>query len=945
MPKGVFSLVQTKTIPGRCRVHLIHAEEDLLCDWQPSQFERHVIAHRLDYTVVSGSDKWMGASKQQYLHWLRWQLPLGRHELAHLKLRHPEVIPVRDGMAAPLSGSALKPSWIDTSGAQRLPSSCLPSTSDDALLPLLNQCVPDQGITSMEEAQALLLRNFRVGGQESECTKWLTAITRDLLRRPIPFREVFVILALFLPQLPFAEGAQLAMHLWTSPVVRRQETIVQVTPVAQGLRDMDEYRIAFPTHSGASIFCAQEPTEQQYRQLFSMPSDKVHVGCQVGKVYRIIVREHAEALALLGVLLEYTPQPKKRSKQGGEETLEESTARHSSPRAWVIAVIPVPDAFAPLPTSGELGMNIDTKWGLPACMRRLSPQTTSLQILDHAEVGSTASADHLLQMAAMPLEHKTTALGIPYARPVAYHFDGAEALQQSLFSLFALLITGDAPRHCPSATVLSWKLCKAARTDSAHITSVAFSLAALQTGRSTLAVAGVFGAGKTRSLTFLLVWLALTTNLKIGVVHKENPAGRAITKLLGSLALDNEQAKLFVRAVSREEDMANAASTRYDIAMQYCSGAIPVIATTGLVWEQKAHMHSALRVHMEQVDILVGEEAQQDMDLKSAFVPAIPRQPFLRLLFGDPKQSPGGVADNLREHRALLLKAPIGLLAAHRWYMPHDLPVVLCNLLHSSTEVPLDMLSEAAEEASRGRLGGQWYTEQHCPSSSPVGAALQAAHKDLGKVDFSTPEGLLAGLGYAITRPGHCYQFQQANLASERSGVSGVHQWSVMLPTSARVAQEVYEPLIGIQYPMLCSCKNGRWQIGTGSIRLNEKTPTGLRFVQWIHQDPREATRADPPPESARAVYLQITRKDSATSLRSFCHQSRRNTNVETAVKVAGATAKHCIVLHGQSVLACPLNMHGLEGAAQVIAALLHGVCTVRTGQPPFASLNTMPGR
>ena len=415
--------------------------------------------------------------------------------------------------------------------------------------------------------------------------------------------------------------------------------------------------------------------------------------------------------------------------------------------------------------------------------------------------------------------------------------------------------------------------------------SVAFSLAAaLQTGRSTLAVAGVFGAGKTRSLTFLLVWLALTTNLKIGVVHKENPAGRAITKLLGSLALDNEQAKLFVRAVSREEHMANAASTRYDIAMQYCSGAIPkakvVIATTGLVWEQKAHMHSALRVHMEQVDILVGEEAQQDMDLKSAFVPAIPR---------------------------------------HRWYMPHDLPAVLCNLLHSSTEVPLDMLSEAAEEASRGCLGGQWHTEKHCPSSSPVGAALQAAHKDLGKVDFSTPEGLLAGLGYAITRPGHCYQFQQANLALDRSGVSGVHQWSVMLPTSARVAQEVYEPLIGIQYPMLCSCKNGRWQIGTGSIRLNEKKPTGLRFVQWIHQDPREATRADPPPESTRAVYLQIeswlavqaeepdnvlvltTRKDSATSLRSFCHQSRRNTNVETAVKVAGATAKHCIVLHGQS--------------------------------------------
>ena len=144
--------------------------------------------------------------------------------------------------------------------------------------------------------------------------------------------------------------------------------------------------------------------------------------------------------------------------------------------------------------------------------------------------------------------------------------------------------------------------------------------------------------------------------------------------------------------------------------------------------------------------------------------------------------------------------------------------------------------------------------------------------------------------------------------------------------------------------------------------------------------DPREAARADPPPESTRAVYLQIeswlpvtdeeqdnilvltTRKESATSLRSFCHQSRRNTNVETAVKVAGASAKHCIVLHGNSsflsghsnnsdfdkecytranvalsratdltVLACPLNMHGLEGATQVIAALLHGACTLHT--------------
>ena len=65
------------------------------------------------------------------------------------------------------------------------------------------------------------------------------------------------------------------------------------------------------------------------------------------------------------------------------------------------------------------------------------------------------------------------------------------------------------------------------------IVSMAASLAlALRAGRSTLAEAGVFGAGKTRSLTFLLAWLALTTHLKIAVVRKKNPAGWTITELL-----------------------------------------------------------------------------------------------------------------------------------------------------------------------------------------------------------------------------------------------------------------------------------------------------------------------------------------------------------------------------------------------------------------------------
>ena len=155
----------------------------------------------------------------------------------------------------------------------------------------------------MEEAQALLLRNFRVGGaQQSDCADWLTAVTRDLLA-PIPFREVFVILALFLPQLPFAEGARVDNQLWSSPVIQQQATEVQVTPVARGLRGMNECRIAFPAHSRAAAFCSPETTVQQIGHLTSIPPEKIRIGCQVGKVYRIVFQEDAAVFTLLGVLL------------------------------------------------------------------------------------------------------------------------------------------------------------------------------------------------------------------------------------------------------------------------------------------------------------------------------------------------------------------------------------------------------------------------------------------------------------------------------------------------------------------------------------------------------------------------------------------------------------------------------------------------------------------
>ena len=67
----------------------------------------------------------------------------------------------------------------------------------------------------------------------------------------------------------------------------------------------------------------------------------------------------------------------------------------------------------------------------------------------------------------------------------------------------------------------------------------------------------------------------------------------------------------------------------------------------------------------------------------------LPASAFFRLLLGDPKQSPGGVADGQRAHRTLLLKAPIGLRAPTTWHMPHQMPGVFHTLLRQGRGLAL----------------------------------------------------------------------------------------------------------------------------------------------------------------------------------------------------------------------------------------------------------------
>ena len=509
MPKSVLAALVATAEPDRRNYYLVHAAEDCLCDWKPTENKLDMLQQSLHITYVTDSARWMGKRKHCYWHWLQCQLPAGKVSLTTLKLTHPDVIPRRDRIAAPMRLA----SWIrfetamtseDWEGAISLLVSNL-HCPDQELLVLLQSCVAGQPIASMEEAQALLLKNFRVGkGPQSACAQWLTEMARDLLA-PIPFREVFVILALFLPQLTFVDEATTRQELWSSPTVRKFGLVVEVTPTATGLQGMHEYRIAFPSGSQTAIFCPAHFQGCNFEQLASSPSSTVHMGSQAGKAYRIVLEEHGACYSVLALLLAFVSPSRKRK---GDESPSEKLRRLSSPRRWDVALVPFPEDFAPLPTPTETGLACPAPWAFPPSLCVLEPRATKLRVLAIAEAGDTVTADHLLQMACLAAEHKPTVLGIPGQVPIPYQLECTVVLLQSLHALFQLLTSGNTMQYCPQASSFAVALGTAARQDNGHIVSMAASLAlALRAGRSTLAVAGVFGAGKTRSLTFLLAWL------------------------------------------------------------------------------------------------------------------------------------------------------------------------------------------------------------------------------------------------------------------------------------------------------------------------------------------------------------------------------------------------------------------------------------------------------
>ena len=224
----------------------------------------------------------------------------------------------------------------------------------------------------------------------------------------------------------------------------------------------------------------------------------------------------------------------------------------------------------------------------------------------------------------------------------------------------------------------------------------------------------------------------------------------------------------------------------------------------------------------------------------------------------------------------------------------------------------------------------------------------------------------------------------QATLNSQTAGVSDIHAWGLMLPSSSRVSPVTYHAVVAVRYPALCRQVNGLWELGSFASGGLPDKPPGFQLVLWdtnaringlvatdletlvsevLTSFPHNAGFAD-------GLFTMTTATDHKNNLnRSVLKRDYvRTLRVETIANSAGGTAQVSIVAQPSigflntkyysngsptedtedclgritvgltrskslTLLVSPLDMMGLMGMAQVIATIAYGIGGLRRGE------------
>ena len=413
---------------------------------------------------------------------------------------------------------------------------------------------------------------------------------------------------------------------------------------------------------------------------------------------------------------------------------------------------------------------------------------------------------------------------------------------------------------------------------------------------------------------------------------------------------------------------------------------------------------------MQELSLLVIDEGQQyGTDREIAVISLLRQQPLV-LWTGDSEQTPGGIdraARNAKRSRQLLLAKKHGLRSDRNYYMPANLADAMIRLLDGSANEGLAALSQILKRG-QPTLGQLWTShlspqdEEDLRAASTVlpglKAQCEAAQPNMQRHSRFVDSELLAGTALnfprSLVRLAWILQHAatllpmagdiQAVLNSQTAGVSDIHAWGLMLPSSSRVSPVTYHAVVAVRYPDLCRQINGLWELGSFASGGLPDKPPGFQLVLWdtnaringlvatdletlvsevLTPFPHNAGFAD-------GLFIMTTATDHKNNLnRSVLKRDYvRTLRVETIANSAGGTAQVSIVAQPSigflntkyysngsptedtedclgritvgltrskslTLLVSPLDMMGLMGMAQVIATIAYGIRGLRRGE------------
>ena len=575
--------------------------------------------------LIEGHPTWSGRAKHSYGHLLFIDIDEGVHEIQRLQITTPQVIPhgVRcEGLLRVLSWVSFDlPEHLKTTLSALLVAAGEGNTELQNI-PIGGRDIRDGQPDTEADLQAVLIAMIPTpGGSHDEGGLLVRNLLAEFLRG-FSLRTLIFLLDMVLPQLDAYHAGRQLQHLqpWVSVELAQQKKRGQT-----GTR----LQLTYQYEAYAGFHVVHLHTDGAPLLLFSAPSDVPMTSprelCEAGNLGNLEANVMA-GRALLGVLQLPDTQQRCVILIVHEKVMSSGTSKNPAQRAikriapklleLVIVSLPIARTF---------------------CGRLLDQYLKTMSYFDPAkdwpkpiedyvsmtvvweELAFLGSRHELLVFAQANQSRLPLAMGIVQPH-IPVRRMASERKTQLTDALVRIL-----KRFLTPATIsmdgahdsyyCEYLLPLAAHGDG-HVLTVSIALLlAILTGRSDLCIAGVFGAGKTRSLAVLLIALSCELKEFVAIIYtKENVAAKALADQLSDLAPPT--IKSFGRLIGRMEEGKGAAyASKIDVRCSDRNRIIAhknvLIATGGSATAEMAMRYSSFGHWISRTWLAFMDESQQ----------------------------------------------------------------------------------------------------------------------------------------------------------------------------------------------------------------------------------------------------------------------------------------------------------------------------------------------